>query len=344
MHKFFRTRDGKEMKARPLPSYFYLNWPERKAEWRSSDRAPPKKNIVFKESIKWRDLNNQSVTICTNFKSDDALPEPFTYTDNPYNNVSFLKSHLQKAVRRSDVWRTLKTCYHFMDLDLQGFLRRLCVIAVEDSLPIEGYSVLMWFTAATSKGYTMTEAQKCWCVGYAMKLAECQYYETHQTEEHTEFPLVKRKLYLLPDEQQDLIYSLQFRKAYGGMRGDKKMFDNISERWYKRREKFREYLACKIPFVTPPEDKMELSEWILPAIDFHCCPQIISNLLDKFEKFDEITLRKAIWHYSSSITNKTLLPDSELTKPEKPPELKHVWTKISKQFSGLARFYLKIQH
>jgi len=207
--------------------------------------------------------------------------------------------------------------------------------------------MLVWFVVATSKGYQMSEAQKCWCIGYAYRLAECKYYEQHTHAE--EFPLTKRKLYTFPQEKSDLIYSLQFRKAYGGMRGDKRMLDAMTKRWYQRfsdelrdgHSNWSDRLQIKIPFITPPDDRMELSEWLPAAIDFHCCPQLITNLMDKFEEYDEEMLKESIWYCSSSITNKIRIDDSIA---EIPAESKEIWHKIGKSFNGLAKFYLKIQH
>lgn len=342
MNKFFNTADAEGFKRSPPPSYFYLDWTQRKAEWRTISNAPNQKNIKFSSVVRWKELKNLNVNICTNY-AESKSDSNFGGIDNPYTNVSYLKSHLQKSVRRSDVWRTIKTSYHMMLLDLQSFLRRLCIIALEDALPLEGFNVLVWFTSAVSKGYNMSDSQKCWCLGYAMKLAECPHYEIHEHSDK-EFDLTKNKLYRLDQKQSDLLYSIQFRKAYGGMRGDKWMLSSLAEKWHNRfvedPEKWWLTLKAHIPFVLPPEEPLEIGEWILAAIDFHCCPGILNNLSMTYDGYTEEEMKSAIWHYSSSITNKIAIDGREPTLID--PTLEPIWSTISKKFNGMARFLLKV--
>jgi len=345
MHRLF-----KELKdSVAIPSYFYLNWDKRQAEWRTMDRAPPSKSLKFRSRVKWKELNNMTVELCANYQNPDL--DEYTYVDNPYINVSFLKSHLQKCVRRSNVYKTLKTAYHLMDIDIQEFLRRLAVIAVEDSLPYNGFTTLIWFTAAVSKGYKMSESQKCWCLGYCLQIAESKYYEKHGHSDRP-FNLIKKKLDNIDRRGLDLLFSMQFRKAYGGRGGDKKMFDYLTGVWYQRFKLSEDnsrnspdywinILDCQIKFVTPPENKLELNEWLPAGIDFHCCPQIIGMLMDRHDEFDEQELRSAIWSCSSSVTDKQCI-NGEIV--EISDEDRVVWKKIAKDYIGMAKFFLKVQH
>lgn len=337
MYKYMKSirtdKDGYERK--PPPSYFYLNWSTKTAEWRTINNTPPK--CKFSEEVKWKDLKDIKINICTNHIPEYSQSQGYTFTDNPYSNVSYLKSHLQKCVRRSDVYRAIKTANHLMDLDINSFLRRLCIIAIEDSLPLQGFSVIVWFTAAVSKGYKMSDTQRAWCLGYVKAITECSHYDPPSHDET--FNITKNKLYRLSTGHSDLIYSLQFRKSYGGMHGDKTMLNNASKKWVNRTDTL-DILKSKIQFVTPPEDVLHLNEWNVAAIDFHCCHKIIHSLEDKYEEYGEDDFKKAIWYFSSSVTNKIPITkqesDTDTVKYEK------IWHDIRKNFNSLAKFYLKI--
>jgi len=186
---------SQKIRFNPLPRYFYLKWDNFvdniTAEWRNTHHTPPLKQIDFSSTVKWNDLNKLKVDICANHETHDEL---YTYTNNPYTNKSYLKSHLQKCIRRSDVWKTIKTAYHLMDLDATAFLRRLSIIAIEDALPLKGYTTLVWLTSAVSKGYQLSEAQRCWCYSYVVELAKCKYRDIISNDERDlpDFNLVNR--------------------------------------------------------------------------------------------------------------------------------------------------------
>ena len=45
--------------------------------------------------------------------------------DKEYENISFLKSHLQKCIRRKLNTKSVQTSWHLLELDTIQFLRRL---------------------------------------------------------------------------------------------------------------------------------------------------------------------------------------------------------------------------
>jgi hypothetical protein len=144
------------------PTCFYLSWtdsgptPKYKATWcnyRDIDRSKNK----FATTIKWKDMNMDLVL------ATDYVDEPYSVNmTNIYRSREYLKSHLQKVIRRSNPYKALLTAWHFLDLDLHDFLRRLCIIAVEDALPLDGYANLVWFMAAVYKGYKPGNSQIGW--------------------------------------------------------------------------------------------------------------------------------------------------------------------------------------
>ena len=108
-----------------MRNYFYLKWtnissPEYEAVWLHD--KPSKINFInqvkcdyIKKGFKFYicgyfpDYENDEFTVCK---------------ENKYNNIHFLKSHLQKNIRRKDCKRAIPTALHLMKLDMNEFLRR----------------------------------------------------------------------------------------------------------------------------------------------------------------------------------------------------------------------------
>lgn len=340
MDRFLKTVDSDGFQKKPPPSYFYLDWTTRTAEWRTVENSPSQKNLKFTAIVRWKDLKNLSINICSNYHAG-AL-NSWSTTETKWTNVACLKSHLQKSIRRSDTWKALKTAFHLMELNMEQFLRRLAIIALEDSLPLEGFSVLIWFIAATSKGYILSNSQKCWCLGYVYRICECKWRdEPHATTPESEFSLFRGKLYQLPEKISTLIYSAQFRKAYGGMAGDKSMIDHLCHVWVEREiDTYDHYLASPQNLMLPPIEPLTLNEWNLAAMDYHCCPNIITSLHDTYDDLTETEIRSAIWFCSSNLTDKRMIETGTL-QIAPVAEMVRVWEKINRKFFNLAKFLLK---
>ena len=335
MHRFLSN-------VEPVPSYFYLDWSTRTASWRSLDRAPKQEGLKFSELVKWKQLDNVSINLCSNYHQPCM---EYTYMDNPYSNVAFLKSHLQKSIRRSDVVRTLKTTYLLMDLDLLVLLRRLSVIALEDTLPIHGYSVLVWFCAAVSKGYRLSEAQQAWVLGYAYQLARIQWRDRsdHAIKDKAPVFLPKRYSYQHLDWwHYDLVYSIAFRRSYGGRGNDCKLFDHMARVWQQRpiSKTLLKRLHQPVPLICPPLDGMPPNQWLSAAIDHHCYPNIVYNLQEHYDQYDEEAIKQAIWDCSGSVNHKRLIKEAT---PEPTPSSQsiEVWHTIRQRYHSLAKYAIR---
>jgi hypothetical protein len=337
VERLLKTVNGKKIQLHP--NCMYLSWtnegptPQYKATWCSYRNIDLSKN-KFAVYVKWKDFNNE-IMIAT-----DYVGEPYSIDMiNIYRNKEYLKSHLQKVIRRSSTSRALKTAWHFLDLDLIDFLRRIAIIAIEDCVPLEGYATIVWFIAAVSKGYVVSDEQICWILGYVHDLAECKHYEQIVHDEKLSTRAIKAKS--LSQEGKNLVYSILFRKAYGGMKGDKFMCVSAAQLWssrYGTSSRFLELLDRPLKFVTPPLEIMQKSEWIVGAIDFHCCQGIVSSMWEKHDQFSETEIRNAIWNCSSSITNKINIGlDLDQRNPQK---YASIWKVIKKDYLSYARFIL----
>ena len=328
LDKWFTVKDQSgEVIERP-PNIFHMDWSDRKAQWVTE--VP--EQTTFKASINWKQIPQKMVVICGYVPGYESYQLP---CEDYYSNVSFLKSHLQKAIRRGETALALKTCYHFMKLDLNQFLRRISIIMLEDVMLFDCLPMLVWFLAAHSKGYQLTKNQLYWLMGVVYALSECPDADLH---DHAECPeLNLNVLKRLPVYKKSLIFSLEFRASFGGMRGDKNMIHFLSKKWFDR---FIESgssidipdIKREIGFITFPTEKLELTEWILAAIDFHCVNNLIGLLVDRFEEYEYDDIKSAIWRHSSSINYRKKTSDSEY---------KELWSEIRKDFLQIAGYSLK---
>jgi hypothetical protein len=334
MERLMKTLDGK--KPQYHPDCFYLQWNKEdgyQAKWCTYSKIDRSK-LKFSTRIKWKDMRMDLVLAA------DYMDEQFTVDMvNTYTNKSYLKSHLQKSIRRSNPYKALLTSWHFLDLDLADFLRRLAIIAIEDCLPLEGYQNIVWFMAALSKGYTISDVQICWILGYVYDLANCPKYE--QFAPNTKIEIRNIKMRTLDEKAKNLVYSIVLRKSFGGMKSDKFMCLTSAQLWSARnmtKSLFLPLLERKTIFISPPIIDMKKCEWIIGAIDFHCCPNIITSMWEKHDEFTEAQIKDAIWHCSSSITNKeNIVDDLHMRTPDKYLE---VWKVIRKDFLSYAKFVL----
>lgn len=335
-----KTIDGKG----PMfhPNCFFLSWtkegptPQYKATW-CSYRNIDLSKVKFSVYVKWKDLRSD-IMIAT-----DYVDDPYSVDmKNTYHNVEYLKSHLQKVIRRSNPHKALKTAWHFLDLNLQDFLRRLAIIAIEDCMPLEGYANIVWFMAAVSKGYQPSNEQICWILGYVYDLAKCPRYE--QIVPREDITPNNIKLRTLSQAGKDLVYSILLRKTYGGMKSDKGMCLGAAQLWssrYGTQSRFLEYLNRDLKYITPPTTELQRTEWIIGAIDFHCCPNIISAMWEKHDKFTEEEIRSAIWHCSSSVTDKENIgTDLDYRNPGIGNRLE-IWKSIRKDYLSYAKYILE---
>lgn len=339
VERLMKTLNGKAPTFHP--SCFYLSWtddgptPKYCATWcnyRDIDRTKNK----FTLTVKWKDLGITDLVIAT-----DYVGEAYSIDmENTYHNSGYLKSHLQKVIRRSNPYKALLTAWHFLDLDLSDFLRRLCIIAVEDCLPLSGYSTMVWFTAAVSKGYKPCNNQIAWILGYVYDLAICKHYE--QIVQEPNLSLRGLKMRSLDQDGRNLVYSIVLRKSYGGMKNDKNMCLMAAKLWsarYHTHSRFLSMLERKNIFISPPEIEMRKSEWVINAIDFHCCPNITVSMWEKHDEFTEQEIKDAIWHCSSSVTDKTNIAED---LGQRNPTGRHleIWRIIRKDFLSYAKFML----
>lgn len=266
--------------------FFYLDWNHKRPNDISFINEKPK-TYNFLESF---NIDKKQYFICGNINKDLLNyypPQKKEYTKNQY-----LSSHLQKSIRRMNDYLSVKTAKHFIDLDIQSFLRRLPIIMLEDVCLHESLSVIVWLMIAITKGFQIKEVIVKWLLGIVYYLSLEKTKENYDQDDNintNNYENITNKT---------ILYSLLFRKAYGGMKGDIKMINN-----YINRITNSEIIIKndKIPRILLTIDPLKINEWLYQANDFHCNKYILNRIKQKHDHFSIERIKELIWFYSSSI-------------------------------------------
>lgn len=278
---------------------FYINWNDISPQGHWLTEKPP---ISFETTIKWRDVGYNITLCCTDNTCDDFV-SPY---EHYYTNVALIKSQLQKCVRRQMTDIALKTAWHFIKMDADAFLRRLFVIMLEDVTIHPSLSAIVWLTSAVSKGYSLKKYQVAWLLGIVKDLCDCndKFNTTLCPLNHNIRGLMKKvtSSTTLNDPQKDIIMSILFRYGYGGLKGDLNMFYNyatiLSDGKYVTSAK--EFTPIDPTTLIP----LKLSEILVNSADFHCFPQIIQFIREKYPQLTEDEIKKTIWEHNSKFNTR----------------------------------------
>ena len=191
----------------------------------------------------------------------------FKSNDTKWNNKNFLKSHLQKCVRRGKKKLAIKSAVELIKLDKNDFIRRLPIIMIEDSDIFSFFPTLIWFMIAISKGYNLTNRDVKYILGCVRAITKCKSkFEYSSLKEPTVF------------ETNNNIYNncILLRINYGGMKGDINMLK-------KSTGVINNYniLKKKVKFIKINDTNLTLSDTLPMGMDFH----VSSNILYKIQDF-----------------------------------------------------------
>ena len=233
------------------------------------------------------------------------------------------KSHLQKAIRRGKTESAIGTVNILFTMDPVTLLRRLPIIVLEDVFLYEEFPTLIWIMCYYSKN--KEQIDHFW-----------QDYIRHLTKFLCEFayrdPMPKHGIGFssddipddLSDQQRGLIYAIQVRKSYGGMKCDAEMLDRFSYKWTEvfsvpnrtssiedlrhLSRNLSSILLLQPKPIIVPNYQLTMDNFILAGVDFHPCPDIIVYMMKKHPQYSKDFLKKLIWKHSSGINYRCLQP------------------------------------
>lgn len=255
-----------------------------------------------------------------------------------YANVSFLKSHLQKAVRLKQEGLAIRTAFHLMRLNFLEFCRRFVIIAVEDACVHRDLTILVWFMML---GTTSTRYLDVTKVRYLLGIvrvvtlsSERDWLGTHPVPPSFKVAEMWEAIgTTLADREalQTVIWACIVRRCYGGMRGDLDMFTIICQQALEG-HKFHfledRVIPARILTYLAPKD------CLLSAYDFHVVPSLPKRVCEEYPDLTEATVKRVIWVCSSCINPRTPHPEANY------PNHIEVWKKIQDYVHKKARWYI----
>lgn len=302
--------------------YFICEWGPNPKAYLTTDLP---EDYIELGSVKWR---GQPVTVKiisnVTFETD---PKKETC---PAKLYPLLKSNLQKQVRRQKKY-AVATASRLWDLNKFEMLRRLPIIAAEDSELTVETAVVVWLMVVKSKHWLLTDDHKRWVLGYVdaiNKHSVCRRLEIKYSgiENDCNNKLQAIDVMNSNHPQRDIIGAILLRTAYGGLRGDPPMVSRCLD-----------YLICKEQQLPT----LDVQRWTQPlprllinkaAIDHHICYELIDKLHQKFPQYSPDYICTVIWEKSSGFNNRKERRDR--------PEWKRCWKDIEPDFRRLTKDYL----
>jgi len=289
--------------------YFYLDWdiktmfPTNQATWYYT--LPSDKKIAWKKVIK---IGYREVLLCSTF--EPLISEE--YTGSVYD--SFLQSHLQKSIRRKNKKAAIFTADLLLEFSPLKLMRRLPIIMIEDTFSHESFSTLIWLMCSMSikndiRG--LHENQKRWILGVVYIITTLNYKEVieYDTTDWV-FSNNLSKIHKINNTHvQDIIYSVETRRCYGGMKNDDIMFQSYEKQYLERfsfnlnilENTWNSTFFKKVKPILTKKIKFDQKEWLQEGYDFHCNPSLLKILEEEFPEYNEDDHKSAIWHKSSGV-------------------------------------------
>ena len=280
-----------------IKKVMYLDWSNRNpAEVKWINEIPSE--CTFKKTILWKDINIE-IILCGKIRSGNIFNE----VEEKYKNFSYLKSHLQKCIRKGFDNQAIKTAKHMMKMDMINFIRRLTVIMVEDVILHESFGILLWLSISNIE---ITNYHAQWLLGVVYILCKNRTKDVliiPNNKKTTLQCLLNSKYLNLNEYQYSILYSLKLRQSYGGLKCDVELFGKTADCWYNRfitSEKINvaSDIIRPIRLILPD---LNLEDWDLSAIDYHCAKFLLKIVLKEYEEYSEQKIKSLIWNFSSNI-------------------------------------------
>ena len=357
---------------RLTPTIFYIDW-----NW---ERSYPVSNAVmlkesiditknyytFQKYIAWRDFKSK-LLICGNFPKEQ-LQAPYRFYGNPrIRNKSFLKSHLQKCIRRCKDAEAVKTAFDLMQLDFLMFLRRIIIIMIEDVHLHQSISTICWMMVAYGENeWNPSKNHIEWLLGIVSLLSLSKFAHSVPRISIIDMNNYKSKLDSLYDKSKKrftVLWCLLLRKSYGGMKCDMDMLNGAFTVWYDilphlkkklENQEIKRLFYIPVKAVSVALQSLVLQQYCLEAVDFHCYPEICNQLLYSLDEeyiekneLDEEKLKSLIWKFNSKINVRTYIyvgnsnNKDKLIENIKKDENK-IWDEIKDKYYQIA--YEKLKH
>ena len=331
------------------PKYFYYNHSENLINF-SVERP---KDYYRIGTIRWNNYDTMLNICCSKntWKFSNKNNSKIRYFRNlvfdkfKRDQISILKSNLQKCVRRKLINPSITTALTLLCLNSSQLLRRLPIIMLEDAMLNNDILLLTWLICAHSKGFSINDFFMLKIINMVHFLAKCELRESYGYLE--KFNLKKCNINDLNYNKKNILWALQLRCSYGGMSGDIKMINFFTNKWFNR---FNErFILEENPNELNIEDLkiMTLNDIHVSSIDFHCT-NIIQYIKNKYPKYSESEIKNSIWYNRSNKNYREyLIDENNLNTQNIQLDTKtinnsnDVWKEISNYVNYISKVILK---
>lgn len=262
-------------------------------------------------------------------KSKNLFGEAVKKSYNGFS-PSLLKSATQKAIRRGDYKRALKSAKLHLRKKPNDFFRRLPMIVIEDVMLHPEFKRMVELSSfSAKKSYILNKKDELFALNIVEQLAKSRFRDM----EFFDFTTEKKSLKIIPyvnwDEldktEKDLLMAMKWREKMGGLKDDLEMLNASAKIWAHRFSKkvmpmsllkkiFSEIKTKKnYSDITLKESEDDI---LLESIDFHMSPLVkivlkkayVTNLMHQVYPNDVVTTEERlidiIWRLRSGINYK----------------------------------------
>ena len=218
LDSFFKTSNQRKQ-------IFYIDWTLENplAKW----LLKKPKEISFSSMVKWAHIGD--IIICSKDRQKSEKNEKINIInsksfDENVQLLSFIKSHLQKSIRRQKYIEALKSAKEMLLIDKNNFFRRICIIMFEDVKLKKYFINFVWLMVACSKGYILQDYHLDFIFKYIYDMClENEFDEYKPEDERIQKTAVDKfidKVNInknISEENKDILYCIGLRISYGGM-------------------------------------------------------------------------------------------------------------------------------
>lgn len=334
-----------------VPSVLYLHCNADsfvEAKWYSDDDTvfPVRQRHSFVWNIQGRKGTPLTITIACG----DLPPDVDTVTNPEYhlsarlnknaNSIPFLKSHLQKNIRKGNAGLAVRTCKELLQQDVLQVVRRLAVIMVEDVDLHPSFNILMWWTIALSKQASANKQNGCsdvlqagdvpsclleWLLGVTHMLCTVRRRTTfdllsttptiwQRVKDLHQLTTTSAVVYSNPTSShafvhrsiRNSLWSVMLRAAYGGLKGDIRLLQGVLTSYFQTLQQplpphtHTLWMTTVQPVVYHSVEPLDIDTWDLDAIDFHVARYFVQKLNEAVDD-ESVDVKRMMWENGSSL-------------------------------------------
>ena len=204
-------------------------------------------SVTLTSSILSHEDNGNSMTEPSTSVEGQEMPQNKGYTQrlrlvqlHSRLSVPVLKSVLQKSIRRQQAKRAVRVAMELADKDLGDLLRRLPIIALEDSMLHPDFGLLVWLMVAHSKEFELSPQLLAQVIQIVYEIASCPFKDflpdKHEGHCNRQDSLAEGQISLSSTRIHPIVFCILVRAKYGGMHCDMEMLRKYANVWQCRFE------------------------------------------------------------------------------------------------------------